>query len=235
MNNNDIIQQKSFYIKARLLPTLIGLVPIIWTVFIVVNNYKQQLSEIYDILPWLTGLGIATAMMFLLAHVNRFISKELFQNIFFKEELYMPTTNHLLVSDITFNRSMKINIRKKIKEKYGISLLNDKEEVENEEEARRKIADTVPLIRNSLRGNRLLLQCLIEYNFMRNFIGACVISILFSIIALIISYCYSNMLYFYISLILLICYLIPIALSKVLIKRHGKNYSKTLYQQFLSL
>lgn len=235
MNSKDIIQQNRFYLKARLLPTLIGLIPIVWTVFIIVRNYKEQLSAIYDFLPWLTGLGVSTALMFLLVHVNRFISKELFQKLYFKDELYMPTTDILLYKDVTFSRNIKSSIRRKIKNRFEVSLPSEKDEIDSEEEARKRIIDIVPLIRNSLRGNKLLLQHLTEYNFMRNLIGASVVAVLFAIIALIISLCYGAKGYTYMSVFFLFCYLLPLVLSKIIIKRHGKYYAKTLYQQFLTL
>ena len=187
------------------------------------------------VFPVIAHLGLSAAIIFLCVQINRLIAKEIFQRLYFKEELFMPTTNHLLGSNKYYEDSIKAKIKNKIKERYQIILLNEVEENQNESKARKLIASSVSQIRISLKGNIMLLQHNIEYGFWRNLIGGCVLAVLFCIT-----------IYFFgintkmndlqiIGIIGFAIYITPILLSKVIIEFYGKYYSKILYEQFLSL
>ena len=167
--------------------------------------------------------------------VNRLLAKEIFQRLYFKEELFMPTTTHLLWNNYYYDDAIKNKIRDKVQAKFEINLLNPQEEQQNENKARKLILTGVSQIRIALKGNAMLLQHNIEYGFWRNLIGGCVLAVIFSIV-----------IFFYgrqnnlkgletIGLISFIVYLIPILISKPIIKHYGRYYSKILYEQFLSL
>ena len=228
--------KNSYYLKARLFPTVLTSIPaiIIYNKFVAVL-YRDRLENIYTALPTITDVIFSGAIIFLLVQINRFLSKELFQKFYFKDEINMPTTNLLLKSNNELEKSIKQKIEDKIKTKFDITLLSSIEESAEEPRARKLIATTVSQIRNVLRDNSLLLQHNIEYGFFRNLIGGSFLAFLISIVILISSYCSGDIPTRNLGLILTIIYFLPIILSKFIIDRYGKYYAKILYEQFLTI
>jgi|GEM_PF-324615 len=225
-----------YFIRARLFPTVLTAAPLLILVNKLVSNlYYDSLKSIFDILPILTNLGLSAALIFLSIQINRLLAKEIFQKLYFKEEIKMPTTNHLLWSDTFLESTIKGKIRYKVKDKFGIELMTPVEESQAENKSRKQIVSAVSQIRNSLRDNRLLLQHNIEYGFFRNLIGGCVIAVLCSIALLFIGISNNDSGLRLTGIILSSIYLVPIIFSKPLIKRFGNYYSKFLYEQFLTL
>src|SRR5882672_4741799 len=171
-----------YFYRARLFPSLLTSIPML--VFfnrIAAIKFNSALANIYEVLPIITHLGLSAAIIFLCVQVNRLIAKEIFQRLYFREELFMPSTTHLLWRDTYYIDDIKTKIRDKIELKFGISLLSLQEERQNQDRARKLIAASVAQIRVTLTGNSLLLQHNIEYGFWRNLIGGCVLAILFSV------------------------------------------------------
>lgn len=222
--------------KARIYPTLLTGVPgIVLINLLTIRYFSDQLKDVIAILPMLVNLGLSAAFLFLLVQVNRFIAKELFQRFYFDDEMNMPTTNHLLWKDPIFNEEIKLQIRSKILSKYGIYLMGKSDEMTNEYASRKQIATAVSQIRNSLRGNKLLLQHNIEYGFFRNLIGGCVVAIIASIGILILGQIEKIDQLKILGVISLSLYIFPIFFSSLILKRYGNYYSKILFEQFLSL
>jgi hypothetical protein len=225
-----------YYIRARLFPTILTVIPlIIFLNKIIAPFYHDTLEEALKILPLLTNIGLSTALLFLMVQINRVVSKEVFQRFYFKDEMQMPTTNHLLWSSVFFENSIKNKIRSKINAKYELTLMTQEEERANEQNARKQICIAVSQIRNSLRDNKLLLQHNIEYGFFRNLLGGCLIAVIFSISIFIYGFIKEESGLKVIGIVLSVIYLVPILFSNPIIKRFGNYYSKILYEQFLSL
>lgn len=226
----------SYYLKARLFPTALTSIPaiILYNKFVAVL-YHDRLENIYAALPTITDVIFSGAIIFLLVQINRFLSKEIFQKVYFKDEINMPTTNFLLKSNNELEKSIKQKIEDKIKTKFDITLLSSIEESAEEPRARKLIATTVSQIRNVLRDNTLLLQHNIEYGFFRNLIGGSFLAFLISLIILFSSHFSGDIPTRNLGLILTIIYFLPIILSKVIIDRYGKYYAKILYEQFLTV
>lgn len=75
----------SYYIKARFFPTLLTVIPLLILVNVIIAPvYHNSLSQIFDILPIITNLGLSGALIFLMVQVNRLVSKEVFQRFYFK-------------------------------------------------------------------------------------------------------------------------------------------------------
>ncbi|WKW45487.1 hypothetical protein P3875_06760 [Myroides sp. JBRI-B21084] len=226
----------TYYLKARLFPTVLTSIPalILYNNF-VASLYHDKLENIYTALPIITDLVFSGAIIFLLVQINRFLSKEIFQRLYFKDEINMPTTNLLLKSNNELEISIKQKIDEKIKNKFDITLLSSIEESADEPRARKLIATTVSQIRNVLRDNSLLLQHNIEYGFFRNLIGGSFLAFAISLIILISSYYTGDIATRNLGFILTSIYFLPIILSKVIINRYGKYYAKILYEQFLTI
>ncbi|WP_291134682.1 hypothetical protein [Flavobacterium sp. UBA7663] len=226
----------TYYFKARLFPTVLTSIPaiILYNRF-VSSLYHEKLENIFLVLPTITDIILSSAIVFLLVQGNRFLSKEIFQKLYFKDEINMPTTNLLLKSNYELETSIKQKIEDKIKNKFGINLLSETNESVDALRARKLIVTAVSQIRNILRDNSLLLQHNIEYGFFRNLIGGSFLAFVISVIILIHSYCYCNLTTRNLGWILAVAYFLPILFSKLIIDRYGKYYAKILYEQFLTI
>lgn len=226
----------NYYFKARLFPTVLTSIPaiILYNKFIA-NLYHDKLENIYAGLPTITDVIFSGAIIFLLVQINRFLSKEIFQRLYFKDEINMPTTNLLLKSNSELEISIKQKIEDKIKSKFDINLLTSTEESADDQRARKLIVTTVSQIRNLLRDNALLLQHNIEYGFFRNLIGGSFIAFVISLIIVASSQYTADITTRNLGWTLTCIYFLPILLSKFIINRYGKYYAKILYEQFLTI
>ncbi|GAB0481668.1 hypothetical protein KML24007_04140 [Alistipes indistinctus] len=230
------MKPSEYYIKARLFPTILTSIPLLIFVFsIIAPQYTDALNEVSNILPILTSLGISAALIFLIVLINRLLAKEIFQRYYFKEDTHLPTTSYLLWEHPFYENVVKREIREKINVRYGVVLMNEEDEKANESISRKHIAAAVARIRNELRGNKMVLQHNIEYGFMRNLLGGCIIAIIFSITIIAFGYLKENYNLRIVGWVCLGVYALPIIFSKALMNRHGHYYCKMLYDQFLSL
>lgn len=226
----------SYYIKARLFPTVLTSIPaiILYNKY-VATLYHDKLENIYSALPTVTDIILSSAIVFLLVQINRFLSKEIFQRLYFKDEINMPTTNLMLKSNDELEKSIKQKLEEKIKNKFDIGLLTLIEETADEPRARKLIKTTASQIRNLLRDNSLLLQHNIEYGFFRNLIGGSFLAFVISIIIFVSSHYTGDLATRNLGWILTSIYFLPILLSKIILDRYGKYYAKILYEQFLTV
>lgn len=227
------MKKTNYYIKARLFPTIICSIPILSLYFFAFSKEVQEFIGFVDGYKWASDITISVALIYLLVQINRFISKEIFQRIYFKDEKQMPTTNYLLNSDKTLALSIKQQIRSKINSDFNI-IIQDKEIEDNDDEERKQIINAVAQIRNNTRGNVLLLQHNIEFGFMRNLIGSSLLAFLISGFS--IYYFHEleiNLVAFKINTFLSFIYLIPVLFSKLIIGRYGHYYAKVLFEQYL--
>ncbi|MBS1753570.1 MAG: hypothetical protein KF741_13195 [Ferruginibacter sp.] len=225
-----------YFYRARLFPALITSIPmLVFLNKVIAVQYHDALKNIYDVLPIIAHLGLSAAVIFLCVQINRLTAKEVFQRLYFKEELFMPTTSHLLFNNTHYIGSIKNKIREKIHSKFDISLLNAQDEQEDEIKSRKLIATAVSQIRIALKGNAMLLQHNIEYGFWRNLIGGCLWAVIFSAVIFFYGMHYHLQDLKVIGIICFSIYLVPILLSKIIINYYGRYYSKILYEQFLSL
>lgn len=130
----------NYYFKARLFPTVLTSIPaiILYNKF-VSSLYHDKLENIFSVLPTITDIILSSAIVFLLVQINRFLSKEIFQKLYFKDEINMPTTNFLLKSNNELEISIRQKIEDKIKTKFGLSLLSEIEESSDVLRARKLI------------------------------------------------------------------------------------------------
>lgn len=230
------MKNNKYYIRARLYPTILTCIPVLFLfIKIVAPLYSNLLSPVFSVLPAVTSAAFSAAIIFLLVQLNRVTAKEIFQRLYFKDEMNMPTTNHLLWGNDFFEKEIKQKIRRRIKDKFSVSLLSEQEENSDETKARKLIVTAVSQIRNSLRDNKLLLQHNIEYGFFRNLVGGSVIALLFSIVLLVFAIIEKQTEVTMLSVVFMIVYLLPILFSKFFINKYGNYYSKILYEQFLTI
>jgi len=223
-----------YNITARIYPAIICSVPIFVLNYFLLNLYTADFLSSMEGVKWAGGITLSVALTFLLAQAGRFVGKEIFEKIYFRDELYMPTTELLLHSDTTYSPEHKIKVSTKVLNDFGIQICSFEQENQDIIFARRIIAESVSMIRGKVKNGRLLLQHNIEYGFIRNLIGGSLLALYISILNLyIFGFFFPNQLGFYLSLSVGSIYLFFVVVGRYLIARYGSRYAKILIQEYL--
>ncbi len=225
-----------YYLKARLLPTILTALPLVSVYVFILRPYlSPYLKEIVPLLPTIGDISFPIAIVFFLVQVNRTLSKELLQSRFFKGELKMPTTDFLLYNNSEYSTEMKDKIRKKIKEHFEMEMYDAQRETVDETRSRFLIKEAVGQIRVLLKDNEMLLNHNIEYGALRNFLGGCLQAAFFSLVLITKAYFFPyNKGLLILGGFFFALYGTILSMSKWLIHRYGNNYARILYQQFLA-
>jgi len=221
--------------KGRLFPTFISIIiPImIFNHFFACEELGKFIGNVFDA-KIISNITISMVLLYYLSEVGRFFGKHIFENIYFKDESKMPTTQLLMFKDKTYSEDYKNKIHSRIFNDFNIRLPTKTEEESDDNLVRRKIIETMSLIKNKLHNNSFLLQHNIEYGAMRNTIGGAILGVLFSIINIVFFSIYLKVnLAVYISIFTLFIYLMLILFSKTILTFYGNNYAKILYREYL--
>jgi hypothetical protein len=224
-----------YALKARIMPAFFSIIiPImVFNHFYVSEEFSKFVGGVLGA-KILSNLSISVICLYFLSEIGRLISKNVFERIFFRDEAYMPTTNYLMFSDQTYSYQHKVRIRDKVLSDFKIKLPDSAEEEADGHDARKKIVETMALIRDKLNGNKFLLQHNIEYGAMRNVIGGSVLGIFLSIFNIIFFSLFVKVdLAFYISAVTLVIYLLFVLFSKIIISFYGNNYAKILFREYM--
>jgi len=225
--------------EARVFPALLTLLPFFILEYFFLREHFTQWTSIIRVLESTlvstASVSLSVVLLFFVMSLIQLISKSGFQKFYFKNSLYLPTTSFLLYSNKEFSLPRKKKIREKIKADFGAKLASEKEEGEDELEARKIIDEAVGYIRNAVKGGRFVLVHNIHYGFWRNLIGGSTIGILLSVVDIVVFYYYDHqpvLLLF--SWFLGTCYLIILLLSKIIMNSLAVSYAKRLYEEYLS-
>jgi len=220
---------------ARVFPAVLSSVP-----FFILHYFLLQ-PAIGEFWGEILAISIASnitfsfILLFLLMHLNRIASKEIYEKYFFKDGLCFPTTNFLLHADSYFSHEYTMKIHKKIKSDFGISIPSGQKERIDEDVVRQHIREAMSHIRAAVGKGKLVGSHNTEYGFIRNFAGGNVIATLMSLINIIIfTFFYPNPTAYTISLVIFLIYLTFSLFSKKLIDNIGKSYAKVLIQEYMA-
>jgi len=226
----------TYTLVARICPAIICSIPFLVLYYFFLSIHLEPFFELLLGAKWPGDISTALVFLLLLAYLGRAIAKDLFENQLFKQdETYMPTTEFLLHSNNEYSDDFKKKVHEKIRADFDIRLFSAEEENDDQNRARKLIAEAVTFIRNKLREGGLVLQHNTEYGFIRNLVGCAVIAILVSIINVVVFWLIDpNKVALSVSIVLLALYVLPIMLGKVMIRAHGRRYGRTLIQEYVS-
>ena len=192
--------------------------------------------ELLEMLGWISGLAVATGaggltivLTFLIIEVNRFLSKFLFEKKYFDDEYEFPSTRFLLFTDDEFSDVLKARVRRKIRNDFGLDLLDKNEEQQDPLQAKRLIIEAVPHIRNMTRDDSFISRANIRYGFFRNLVGGSIIGLVLSVLNAVALYSKDLQEWAIIlNIVLSILYLIFLLMSKWILRLVAESYAKTL-------
>ena len=165
--------------KARAYPAV--LTTILPALYVITTNndldwYIRLFNQIgwYKIFPLSVIVLLFGAIGFCCSELIAVISK-IFP-LFKEDETQMPTTNLLIYRTSNFTESHIDLILNKIFQDFGKKMPNKSDQIEDEKNSRKAIAEAVPLIREVTRKDPILLMINIRYGFFRNFLGGFVLA-----------------------------------------------------------
>lgn len=177
---------------------------------------------------------IYAAIGFYIRELFRYVSKRVFQfKLFEKDETQMPTTQFLLWHDVNLSKEMKRLVRERVLQDNEYKMFTEREEEENEHEARLNIVSAVGLIRQSIRQNPILEQSNYRYGFQRNLLGGLVcvaiLIIAVQVLALIVGIGISVEL-----MVGLLIVLLQGGLAFMQLREAANGYARTLFEVYVS-
>ena len=215
--------------KARLFPALLCVIP-----FLVLKHFlidpHLDLSFTDTLFTKIAGdISLSTVLMYLLAQVNRLVSK-----LIFEDKTKFPTTQMLLSSSPEMSAELRSRIDQRIRNDFKLSLPTSTEEELSIDNAKTRIKEIVHLIINKVGNGTLLLQHNIEYGFARNLIGGSLFAFIVAFsCSIVFSSAFKNETAFIISAVLSVIYLIPIIFSRIILNHHSKEYARILFREYL--
>ena len=100
-----------YALKGRIVPALFSIIiPIIvFNHFYVSEEFSKFVGEFVGA-KFVSNLTLSAICLHYFSESGRFLGKNVFEKAFFKEELYMPTTNFLLFNDSLYSVQYKKRI-----------------------------------------------------------------------------------------------------------------------------
>jgi hypothetical protein len=230
-------KNKTYERRARLYPVIITIVlPFGLLSYFLLYLLPFETNIVTRIFVSLIPTGLlTTAFSYYFKNVIRSISKCIFQFRYFKQdESYMPTTELLLWGNDEFTDNYKKRIRDKIKNDFNIKLPARENELKNEKEARKLIAEIIPQLRNATRDNDILFDYNCYFGSIRNALGGCVVAMV--ILAVLFFLNLKFAIFPTLLLVILFClYLSNCIFAKPLLKFFGYEYARKLYDAYMKI
>lgn len=234
-------EKDSYTLQARILPAIVAMIlPCISTVYFInhIPSVKQffanELNAILATLAIIIPCGLLySAIGYSARELFRSISKIIFQYWLFNEdETHMPTTELLIFNRSSFSKNYILRIIKKINTDFGLNLKRESEQLKNEIEARKEIANAVQLIRNKTRNDKILLQYNIQFGFLRNLMGGIVVAFIISLLLFVLSLCLGEP--WLVHLLICIANILVLCCSFFILKYRARAYARQLYVAYLT-
>ena len=216
-----------YNLKARVFPAIISAVPFLILKYLFFDKYfKISLNQII-----FGDISILVVLIYLLAQVDRFVSK-----IFFETKSDFSTDHMLMPSSKKISDEYRKNMANKISRDFKLNLPNLADEKSDIENTKIRIREIVKAIIAKVKDGDLSLQHSIEYGFIRNLIGGCAVASVVSIINIILlKTAFPDQKLFITSLILLLIYLIPLVFHKKTLSHYDNAYAEKLFSEYLHL
>lgn len=213
-------------------------VPCLVTIWVTWSVLPSKLGTLHIILKVLgvvaSSAVVYAALGFYIRELFRCTSKLIFQFPMFREdETKMPTTEFLMWKNKKLSHIQIEQVHHIMKAQYNYMMLTAQQENDDEQEARKNIVGAVGIMKEVMRGNKMLLQCNYRYGYQRNLLGGLVWSFMIVLLLLIASYVY-NLKYMAGCWLALMLVLIQGVVAFFFMKYAARNYARTLIITFIS-
>ena len=236
-------RDKKYNLWARKYPAFVSLVfPLLGVIYVFfggikdINGLNEAYSDIEVVLKVLLVFGsIIPALFFFYIFSIREVAMSIIPPVMNKL-FEINTTKLLLGKDKTFSADRKSKIKKKVKEKYDISIPEAEKvfkcSLKRDTDYRQKVNEAVTLIREDTRHDSILFEYNCIYGFYRNLAGGMLLNII--MFAVLYFFCDSEA---YIDILRWGGYVMLslLGISLLFVRTSGKRYATRLYVVFLKI
>ncbi len=225
----------SYQLTARIFPAIITSVPFyVFHFFYLSPTLGQFWGDLLGI-QVVSDATIILALLFLFIQLNRYVSKQLFQNKIFGGGLTFPTTDYLLHLDSHFSPQYTVQIHAKIKKDFDIAIPSREEEERDSTLARKIINEAIGRVRTKVGDGKLVGQHNAEYGFARNLAGGAVIALFMSGADTVFFGILHNATATWFSAALTALYFIIVISSRKMITAFGHHYADKLIEEYMAV
>lgn len=214
-----------YTIKARFFPAIISVLPLVVLKHFFINHYfSLSLGRVvFD------DVSVIIILIYLLAQINRFVSKTFFEN-----KNAFPSVQMLLPSNGRLSEEYRKNLVRKIKNDFDLTLPSLSDENKDPVSAKTKVKEIVRSIVHKVKDGRLLLQFNIEYGFVRNLVGGSTVAAVVSLLNIALFwFAFPNKTLLITCAILFVAYFVPIIFSKRILNHYSNEYAEMLIREYL--
>jgi len=232
VNNQEIKKRlnynksKKYYLKARLLPAISCLLPLIISLVILFLDVFT-LNRALFIIALTTILFIILINVFTSAFVNN--SKK-YENEIFDNRHGFPT-NELIYNKCRDNDFM-FNFDRKVKKDFNLRIPIDEGGLEVSEAAKNKLENIVASIRHRMRYNEMVQSHNINYGMLRNLIGGSVFAISSSILGTVIGLVIVSAPLITFGILSIIIFIVLLRNREKLLRNAALAYARQLIEEY---
>jgi hypothetical protein len=215
-------------VKARLFPALLCLPPFLLFKVFAIDPFVPPglLNKLFVVIA--ADVSYSAILIYLLAQINRFVSKSLFE-----DKAKFPSTLMLLPSSRKMSAQLRQLIGQRIQRDFHMSLPTAADEEGNPADAKTRSREIASLIVNKVGRGKLLFQHNIEYGFVRNLVGGSLVALVVSIAAAtVFAWVLPEHNAEVIARVFTFLYLLPVIFSRQIIRHFGEEYAEILFREY---
>lgn len=224
----------SYEIRARYVPGLVSALPVIVFSGFIKDEVWIALFRNVGWFLVVENISISMVAVLFLIHVQRGIAKHVFEDRVFDSGKNFPTTQMLLWSNDYLSKGMKQRLHEKIATTCGIALLDEEDEQDNVDEAKRTIRDAVGLVRKQVGDGDKTLQYNIHYGFSRNLIGGSTLAAPTALVCTVIAVVQKDVAALVASGVMTLAFAVALLMSRTIMTHFGNAYAECLLTEYLT-
>lgn len=224
-----------YTIRARFYPGIISALPILVLGYFLFpfEDFKNLLSFLLS-LQFAGSITISVVFLYFYSQIIRMTSKH-FTDKYFCKEKGLPTTYYMMFNDSHYSKEFKTRFREKIMNKFNFSLLNEEQEGKQKKEAKKRLDETIEMVRVNLDDRLLLKKHEIWYGFFRNLISGSIFGAIFSLLNIILGFfVFKNLVLIIVSAVLIVFYCLYFCQHRTFLFRAAEEYARRLLAEFMS-
>jgi hypothetical protein len=225
----------TYELYAWYLPAILTGLPIIILAFYLSKAVAaRELIDYVFSLKFFGTISMSFVFVYFYAQLIRTTAKT-FEKRYFLKKRGFPTTYFMLYSDPTYSEAFKQEFRRKVYDKFGISLIGKEGEPDNPGEATRQLNDAAKQIILLVGDGQLVGKHNEWYGFFRNLIGGCLYGGLLAIASALLGVIVLHNSTLAIgSLVLTLIYAGIFLARRAILVQHAEAYARQLIAEFMS-
>lgn len=196
-------------------------------------EWKDLMSFILN-LKFVGAISCSAVFLYFYSQFIRITSKY-FERKYFTGKYGFPTTYFMLYSDQTYSTDYKDKFRDKVRKELKLDLLDVAKELEQPDDARKRLNECFNHIRLKVGSGKLVLKHNIWYGFTRNLIGGSIYASIFCVANIILGFgVFRQPTLVVASFVLLAVYVSILAFHRAILIQNAEAYGRQLISEYMT-